>query len=627
MTHSRFQLLSNSRDPCTASSYTEFAVKHAQLHFDICFDLKSILGSVTYQLQCLHSTPTLVLDTSHLNISTVTVNGSESPFTIGEQVMPFGAPLEIQLDSNSDTIEVTIAFSTTDKCTAIQFIEGDTGPFLFSQCQAIHARSLFPCFDTPSVKCPYSFLATSPHPCTMSGIPIKSTAQNTYKFVQSIPICSYLVSITSGNLESLPIGPRSSVFSEKPMLEAARWEFEHDMENFIQVAEKLIFSYEWGSYNPLILPSNFPYGGMEIPVFTQLTPTLICKDRSQVKVLAHELAHLWSGNLVTNKSWEHFWLNEGWTVYLERRIIGALHEQICRENGNSDPILAGKQRRDFDCILGWHSLQDTVKIINPKFTSLVLNLAGTDPDDSTSRVPYEKGSYFLYYLENHLGGTEQFDEFVKYYFTAFKYRSLDTQEFVDALYQFFGAKGKSDLLDEVDWETWLNGQGLPPPLVVFDTTLADACTQMAHKWVDFNNESATTVSPSDVDVSSFDALQNILFLETLIKELSKTTVTMNTVATLQKSYPHYLSTFNSEIKLRWTTLLLTFGKYTPTDKLVVKFTDWLGTVGRMKYVRPSYKLLSKHVGREFALAAFKKNENFYHPICKQLIVKDFKDTV
>ena len=279
---------------------------------------------------------------------------------------------------------------------------------LVSQCQAIHARSLFPCQDTPDVKSTYDFLIRSPLPVLASGmpegasdfIPSKDGRPGTllYRFRQPIPMPSYLFALASGDLACASIGPRSTVWTGPNELTAAKWEFEADIEGYIEAAEKIVYPYAWTTYNVLVLPPSFPYGGMENPQYTYATPTIVSGDRANVDVLAHELSHSWSGNLVSNASWEHFWLNEGWTTYLERRLQAAIH---------------GEANRDFSAIIGWKGLQDSIERFgeNHEFTKLVVDLKGKDPDDAFSQVPYEKGFVFLYSLEKMLG-KGKFDKFI-----------------------------------------------------------------------------------------------------------------------------------------------------------------------------------------------------------------------
>lgn len=219
---------------------------------------------------------------------------------------------------------------------------------------------------------------------------------------------------------------------------------------------------------------------------TQLTPTLICGDRTQTTVMAHELAHSWSGNLVTNCSWEHFWLNEGWTVYLERRILGAIAAKEAKSQGKSDDESKayGEQARQLDMISGWNSLVETCNTFDPQFTKLVIDLKGKDPDDSFSRIPYEKGFFFLYHLETRLGGVEHFDPFIKYYFKKYRYQSLDTAQFVETLYEFFTPLGKKEILDNIDWDKELFSSGAPDEPVL-DTTLANEVYTYGEKWIDY----------------------------------------------------------------------------------------------------------------------------------------------
>ncbi|EGV63182.1 Leucyl aminopeptidase yscIV [Yamadazyma tenuis] len=618
--------ISPELDPCTLSNYYDVNIVSSNLDLVVSFDNKTVSGSVTYVLKFASKRVSkLTLDCSYLDIKGVSVNDKSAPFTMLPISEPFGSPLEISLETIVDSeFSVSITYATTEKCTALQFINGDTGPYLFSQCQPIHARSLFPCFDTPGAKSPFKYKVYSPSKVLMSGLPEETIEKDVYYFNQPIPIPSYLVAIASGNIVSAPIGPRSSVYSEEPKIKECQWEFEQDMEDFIQVAEKLTFKYEWSKFDVLVLPSTFPYGGMENPNITFATPTLLCKDRSQVKVLAHELAHSWAGNLVTNCSWEHFWLNEGWTVYFERRILGAIAAIKAKRSGRQDYEEYGEKYRHFAAYLGWSELAQTIPDLAVESTSLIWNLTNQDPDDFYSRIPYDKGFTFLYYLENKLGGTKEFDDFIPFYFKKFRYQSIDSFQFIDSLYEFFVPKGKQEVLDSIDFEAWLFAPGLPE-YQNFDTSMVDECTNLADKWISsFVKGDVDLIKATfdqEKDFASFDANQHLVFLGNLSKQLDSTDVDPLLVRVFPDVYPYYSESQNFEIIFNTSSLLIKYGSYSETDTTVQRFASWLHTVGRMKYVRPGYRLLAKHISRDFAIKTFEANDN-YHPICKALVKKD-----
>lgn len=592
-------------DPSTYSNYQQFQVIDSKLHFDINFEEKLVDGTVTYNL-IPKETKDIVLDTSYLTIKSVFINDESSEFSLEER-KSLGSPLKIVLKTN-EQFSLKINFQTTKDCTALQFLnknatDGKEHPYLFSQCQAIHARSLFPCFDTPAVKSTYSFSVTSPYPSLMSGRPTKVEGQ-TYYFNQPIPIPSYLISLASGDISKSPIGSRSHVYCEPIKLNQCQHEFEQDMEPFIQTAESIVFPYEWDQYDVLVLPSSFPYGGMENPNITFATPTLISGDRENVDVLAHELAHSWLGNLVTNCSWEHFWLNEGWTVYLERLIQGKIH---------------GEPTRHFSAIIGWSDLENTIKSMGDslEYSKLVLDLKGVDPDDSFSTVPYEKGFNLLFHIENVIGKAK-FDKFIPYYFNKFKYKSLDTYQFLDTLYEFFS--NEHETLDKIDWDSWLFKPGMPPVDPKFDTTLVDQCYNLADRW--FKAVKTGDLGEfSSKDIESFSSNQSVVFLDTLEsfnkRSDFKWSDHKNSLVEMSKIYSSYTKLTNCEVLFRWFILQVD-GQHEEFYKLL---GEWLGTVGRMKFVRPGYILLNK-VHHQLAIEYFSKFENNYHPICKAMVKKD-----
>ncbi|VEU23486.1 DEKNAAC104585 [Brettanomyces naardenensis] len=610
-------------DPSTISNYVNFKINKSTLDLDVSFDKKRLIGSVSFDLETLKAVPNVVLDSSFLNVKKVTVNGNETDFSVKPREEPYGSPLVIDFPSKPrESFALTVYYETTGKCTALQWLEpaetdGHKLPYLFSQCEPTHARSFFPCFDTPSVKSPFIYHITSPFAVLVSGLPVDKQPSKTkpkkflYRFEQPVPIPSYLVSIASGDIVGKPIGPRSTVYSEPSFIDKCQYEFEDDTEKFIEAAESLVFEYEWRTYNVLILPQSMPFGGMEHPNCTFATPTLISGDRENVDVIAHELAHSWSGNLITNCSFEHFWLNEGWTVYLERRIVGKIH---------------GEKFRHFSSIIGWTDMVNSIEAMGDtakRFSTLIQDLKdGTDADDSFSTVPYEKGSNLLFTIEKVLGGKDRFDPFIKHYFSKYKYKSVDSYQFLDTLYGFY--ENQKDLLDSIDWQTWLFEPGLPPK-PRFDTQLVDECYSLASKWIDIasNHPDKLISSFSPSDIESFSSNQNLVFLDTLVGSDGENGFSwqsesgVKAIGIMGDVYSKYQKSQNAEVLFRWFRLQLT-GRIRPAYQ---RLADWLGTVGRMKFVRPSYVLLNK-VDRDLALRTFKKWESGYHPICRAMVKKD-----
>ncbi|PRT53290.1 Leukotriene A-4 hydrolase [Wickerhamiella sorbophila] len=592
-------------DPSTLSNYTKVSLRSTAVRLKVNWPTKTLSGSVKYQFDSIVNAE-VVLDTSFLDVNSVVFNGQPVKYSISARQEPLGAPLVICLPESALSGDLDIEFATTEKCTALQWLDpeqtsGKKAPYMFSQCQSIHARSLFPCFDTPSVKSTYDIQVESAHPTVATGNVVKSDEEGVYKFRQNIPIPSYLFAISSGDLASAPIGPRSLVYSEPSDLKACQYEFEADTENFIKVAEKIVFPYEWETYNVLVLPPSFPFGGMENPNITFATPTLVSGDRQLVEVIAHELAHSWSGNLVTNCSWEHFWLNEGWTVYLERRIMGALR---------------GESYRHFEAIIGWKDLTEAIDAMGEtaeKFSKMVVDLQGNvDPDDAFSTVPYEKGSTFLLYLENLLGRGE-WDKFIPFYFSKFKAKSLDTDMFKETLYEFFASQ--KDKLDAIDWNLWLHTPGLPPK-PDFDTSIAEPCFDLAAKYAEAAKSTGDFSWATQKDTEGWKARQVLVFLDSVAEKLEGAKHISSAAEKMNELF-NFSTSNNAEIKARWFRLAIA-GKL---EQEYQPLADWLGTVGRMKFTRPGYRNLAS-VSRQLALDTFAKYKDFYHPICRTMVMKD-----
>ncbi|TVY64272.1 Leukotriene A-4 hydrolase-like protein [Lachnellula suecica] len=602
------------RDPNTLSNYNNWKTKHTVADLAIDFKNQKLTGTATLQLESIteKESEEIILDTSFLDVQSISLNGSKSTWEVKDRSEPYGSPLIVQVPGGAakgTIVSLDITLSTTDKCTALQwFAPAQTSnkkfPYMFSQCQAIHNRSIFPCQDTPDVKSTYDFKIRSPLPVVASGLPTGASnfvhGENgesgtlLYSFHQEIPMPSYLFALASGDIATASIGPRSLVVTGPEELSDAKWELENDTEKFIEVAEKLIFPYAWTQYNVLVLPPSFPYGGMENPTFTFATPTIISGDRENVDVIAHELSHSWSGNLVSNGSWEHFWLNEGWTTYLERRIQAAVH---------------GESHRDFSAIIGWKALEDSVALFGKdhEFTKLIIDLKGKDPDDAFSSIPYEKGFHFLYYLEK-LVGKSSWDKFIPHYFKTWLKKSLDSYDFKATLLDFFASdKAASKALESVDWDTWFYAPGLPPK-PKFDTSMVDKCYALADKWV------SKDFSPAPSDIEGWAANQTVVFLEKV--QLFKEPLTPSQSQAMGKAYSLATSR-NVELSSRYFGIGLT----AKDESVYQPAAELLGKVGRMKFVRPLYRKLEQ-VDRPLALKTFEKNKDFYHPICKGLVEKD-----
>ncbi|KAF2475703.1 leukotriene A-4 hydrolase [Lindgomyces ingoldianus] len=608
------------RDPNTLSNYLNFVTRHTAASFEIDFAKNVLKGGIVLTLESLTDgeSQEIVLDSSFLDITDVKVNGKEVKWSVTDRVEPYGSPLSIKLDGrvpSGKTLDVAVQLSTTEKCTALQWMTPEQTsnkkhPYMFSQCQAIHARSIFPCQDTPDVKSTFDFAIRSPLPVLASGLPTgakeyvpgKEGKSGTllYTFEQKVPIPSYLFALASGDVASAAIGPRSTVWSGPEELLDCQWELAGEIEPFMDAIESVVSpKYQWTQYNCLILPPSFPYGGMENPVWTYATPSIISGDKQNVDVIAHELSHSWSGNLVSAASWEHFWLNEGWTTYLERRIQAAIH---------------GEPHRHFSSIIGWKALEESIERYGKdhRYTKLVVDLKGSDPDDAFSSIPYEKGFHALYAFELLLG-KQKWDTFIPHYFETFKFRSVDSYDFKSCLIAFFASDPEaSKKLDGFDWDKLFYAPGYPTK-PEFDDTLVKTCYELADKWK-FWVEDGKAFTPEKKDISSWVANQSVVFLERVQSFADK--FSTKDVREMGQVY-EYDKSRNIELVSRFYSIGLKsrcHECYKPTAEL-------LGKIGRMKFVRPLFRLLNE-ADRKLAVETFEKNKSFYHPICRQMVEKD-----
>jgi aminopeptidase N len=589
--------LESRRDYHSFANTAQMQVRHLDLSLDVDFDAHRLSGVVDLEVERRDDTAaTLVLDTRDLVVRQtwlVSQDGrlESTAFELGAPVGTLGEPLVVRVPTGAigSRYRVRISYQTRPQASGLQWLEpaqtaGRSHPFLYSQSQAIHARSWIPLQDTPQLRVTYSARVHAP-----PGLRAVMSAENPpgpteggwFSFRMPQPVPSYLIALAVGRLEYRALGPRTGIYAEPLLIERAAREFA-DTEAMLEACERLFGPYRWERYDMLVLPLAFPYGGMENPRLTFLTPTLLAGDRSLVSLIAHELAHSWSGNLVTNATWRDFWLNEGFTVFLERRILEALY---------------GEKRREMEDVLGLQSLRRDLAVLAPRDQMLAVDLRGRDPDDAFSDVPYEKGRLFLGWLEARVG-REPLERFLREYFDAFAFRSVTTEEFRAHLERELLAS-RPGTVRAAELDAWLYSPGLPD-FAVLPRSEAFASVDAARTgWLD--GQIALAALPARA-WSTFEWLH---FLDNL-----PSVVPPERLAELDTAFG-LTATGNAEIAHSWLRVAIR-NSYAPAWP---RLEEFLLTIGRRKLIRPLYEDLMRTAdGARFAREVYARARSGYHPI-------------
>jgi aminopeptidase N len=583
-----------SQDPHSFAMPNEVAVEHLKLDLTVDFPQKRLTGRASLRIANKVGAGRLLLDTRDLDIQRVTLdNGQTTRFTLRDADALLGRALEIEI--TPQTRWVNVDYSTRPEAAALQWLEpaqtaAKTAPFLLTQSQAILARTWVPCQDTPGVRMTYEATVRVPRGllALMSAEnPARDSADGVYRFNMPQPIPSYLLALAVGELELRPLGPRSGVYAEPGVIELAAWELA-DTPRMIEAAERLYGPYRWGRYDMLVLPPSFPYGGMENPRLTFLTPTILARDRSLVALVAHELAHSWSGNLVTNATWNDFWLNEGFTTYAERRIMEALY---------------GKEYTDMLAVLGRQDLQTAIDELGADSadTHLLLNIGERDPDEVTGDVAYEKGALFLRTLEEAVG-RERFDPFLRSWFETHAFQSADTAQFVAYLQENL-LKDLPQVADRLQIQAWIYGPGVPAN----EAKIRSAALAQVDRQI---QAFAQGTPAAQLQTEKWTSHHWLHLLRNLPEPLGA-----DRMADLDAAF-RFTESGNSEILNAWFLRAIRSG-YEPAYPALERF---LTGMGRRKFLSPLYTELAKTpAGAELALRIYEKARPGYHPVARQTV--------
>jgi leukotriene-A4 hydrolase len=577
-----------------------FRVEHLDLDLSASFEDQRLSGVADLRLERISpEASALVLDTRDLVVRRawwIRAPGDLVPLrhTLGARDPMLGAPLTINLPPELRAPEfiVRISYQTRPEASGLQWVPAaltadKTHPFLFTQSQAIHARSWIPLQDSPQVR--HTFTATIRVPAGMRAVmgaenvgdPAALPADGVYRFTMPQPIPSYLIALGIGKLEFRATGPRTGVYAEPSVVEAAAKEFA-ETEQMMQVSEKLFGPYRWGRYDLLILPPSFPFGGMENPRLSFITPTVIAGDRSLTALIAHELAHSWSGNLVTNATWRDLWLNEGFTVYLQGRIMEAVY---------------GARRNAMEETLDLSILREELATLPKPDQILAIDLRGRDPDDAFTQVPYIKGHLFLSWLRSRVG-QDMLDAFLQRYFDNFEFRSISTElfrEYLDAnlLAQKPGAVTAAEITE------WLYQPGLPKNAVL---PHSDAFEKVDAARAEFlAGRTAADALPG----REWTTHEWVRFLDGLPAKVPAAKLTA-----LDEAFD-LTAAGNSEIAFSWLRVAIANDYATAWPRL----ESYLTGIGRRKLIKPLYEdLMKTPAGAERARAIYQKARPNYHPI-------------
>ncbi|NUP05990.1 MAG: M1 family metallopeptidase [Polyangiaceae bacterium] len=574
-------------DPHSYADDTHPKVTKLVWDAEVDFSTRTLRGAATLELESPSTAEILDLDSRDLAIASVRDDqGRDVRFELAPADSVLGARIRLTLAAG--TKSVTLRYETGVGASALQWLEpaqtaGGKQPYLFSQCQPIHARSIVPLQDTPSRR--ITFTAALKVPVALRGLMAagfvgreEAGAAAVERWEMPQPIAPYLFAFAVGDLASRDIGERSRVWAEPSVVDSAAWEFA-EVDGLLRAGEALFGQYAWDRFDILLMPPSFPYGGMENPRLTFVTPTLLAGDRSQVRVIAHELAHAWTGNLVTNANAEHFWLNEGWTRWAEIRITERT------EGEDAGALLAALCRADLE-----EEVARFVREGHGEWTKLRTHLSGVDPDVAFSVVPYDKGELFLRAIEQAVGRA-RFDEFAKKYLDHFRFGAVTTESFVE-----FTERELPGVLDTVHASTWLHEEGIPDNAPRAKSAQLDAVLAMG----DVLPDATTKLGPTEWN----------LWLERLPRPSPA-----SFCEEIDQRF-HFSENGNMEVKVAFLRLAIVSGY----DAILPEVERVLGTTGRMKYLRPLYDaLLGRPDQVARARAIFERYAASYHPIARSVV--------
>jgi leukotriene-A4 hydrolase len=574
-----------------------FRVKHLDLDLSASFEDQRLSGVADLTLARVAADASkLVLDTRDLVIRQAWWMRGPADlvplrFTLGARDPMLGTPLTLELPAEAMGAEigVRISYQTRPEASGLQWVPAPltadkTHPFLFTQSQAIHARSWIPLQDSPQVRMTYS--ATIRVPAGMRAVmsadnPVEAAPDGIYRFRMPQAIPSYLIALGIGKLEFRATGPRTGVFAESSIVEAAAKEFA-ETEQMLQASEKLFGAYRWGRYDLLILPPSFPFGGMENPRISFITPTVIAGDRSLTALIAHELAHSWSGNLVTNATWRDLWLNEGFTVYLQGRIMHAVY---------------GERRQAMEEVLDLTTLREDFATHPKPEQVLAIDLRGRDPDDAFTQVPYIKGALFVSWLSSRFG-EQAVNDFLAKYFDHFAFQSISTEQFrawLDAhlLPQKPGAVTRAEI------DEWLYQPGLPKTAVLPRSDAFDRVDALRRDFL------AGKLAAAELPAKEWTTHEWVHFIDGLDGRIPA-----DQLAALDEAFG-LTGSGNSEIAFQWLRVAIASDYAAAWPRL----ESFLTTIGRRRLIKPLYEdLMKTPAGAERARAIYARARANYHPI-------------
>ena len=568
-------------DPHSYSIPNDARVLHLNWNASVDFSTKIISATAEYQIANLNKATKIVFDTKGLNVQSASVDGQNVAFEVGNSDAILGAPLTIPILENSKVVSIT--YTTSPDAEALLWVEGEK-PFLFTQSQAILGRTWVPCQDSPGVRFTYDAKVKVPSDlmALMSAEnPQQKNPSGEYSFKMDQPIPAYLMALAVGDVEFRNIGKQTGVYAVPSLIDAAAKEFE-DMQKMVDAAEALYGPYIWGRYDVLVLPAAFPFGGMENPKLTFATPTIIAGDKSLVSLIAHELAHSWSGNLVTNATWNDFWLNEGFTVYFEERIMEAVYGREYSE------MLAQLSRQELD-----ETIADLSASEHPEDTHLKLALEGRSPDDGMTDIAYNKGYFFLRLCEETVG-REKWDAFIKKYFTEHSLQVMDTEAFVVYLKENFKNDG---LAEKVNFDEWIYKPGLPASVPTVQSDRMTRVTELAAEY------SGKHLSTAQIPWQGWSYQERVHFINNL-KDTDE-----GQMIILDKAFDISI-TGNNEVLFAWLKLAIKSHYTEAYDELEM----FLGAVGRRKFVAPLFEELVKTNQQDLAKKIYAKSRSHYHAV-------------